>query len=136
MPGEKSELAFGDVEGHVLERQGPLGVGLIDVAEADHEPESARSKSCWMSATSSSPRLTRMNPSGMPCAARSALVSAACDVTRGSDTRDSTPPKLGAWATSVRRDSTRSAARAPPLITRPNMTPKPVSVFLATAWSG
>ena len=43
------------------------------------------------------PMLSRRNPSGIPAAPAASAVKCACDVNRGSETSESTPPRLGAW---------------------------------------
>src|SRR5690606_27244551 len=77
-------------------------------------PPSACSRSAMMSAASSIPQESRMNPSGMPSAARPSGPIALWLVLRGSETRLSTPPRLVPWITSRSRRRNRSAAATPP----------------------
>src|SRR6184192_513653 len=93
----------------------------------------ACAKSAMMSSESSSPMENLRKPSGMPARARASGVSIACDVSRGSDTSVSTPPRLGACAAMVSARRNRSAARAPPLSSTPSMPPKPLRIRFATS---
>jgi hypothetical protein len=43
MPGEKDELALGDVKGHVLQGQRTVRVSFVYVGETDHGVELRRS---------------------------------------------------------------------------------------------
>ena len=71
--------------------------------EGDYLPDRPALKSAMMSSASSIPQLSRRNPSGMPIAARPSGASSLCEVSRGSETRLSTPARLGAWAMSLSR---------------------------------
>ena len=72
----------------------------------------------------------------MPARARASGVSIACDVSRGSDTSVSTPPRLGACVAMVSARRNRSAARAPPFSSTATIPPSPSRMRLATSWSG
>src|SRR5207248_3255836 len=96
----------------------------------------ACAKSAMRSSASSSPMENLRKPSGMPARARASGVSIACDVSRGSDTSVSTPPRLGAWVAMVSARRNRSAARAPPFSSTATIPPSPSRMRLATSWSG
>src|SRR6185503_8130514 len=97
-----------DVKGHVLQGHGAVGIGFVNVGEADHVLKIKRSRvqgrgsrrcrpwtlyfrpcsrSPIMSAASSMPQLSRRKPSGMPILARPSGPMLLWEVSRGSETR-------------------------------------------------
>ena len=71
--------------------------------------------------------------SGMPAAARSFGVRCACDVNRGSETSESTPPRLGACRM-MRSFLRKRSAAAPPASSIAIMPLNPLIVDAATAF--
>ncbi len=131
---EEHEFTLGHVHGYVVEGQPGPRVCLRHVDEPDHRR--ACSRSAMRSSTFSSPTLIRTKPSGMPISARCSLVRLAWELYRGSHTRDSVPPRLGACVQIVKRRMNRSAALPPPASSMASIPPNPSCCSHAASWSG
>src|SRR6185369_14477624 len=126
-------------EGQLRERrvESPFGAPPVSRwTQGFSHPLSASSRSASRSIAASMPTLSRKKPSGMPISALWADVMWVCDVNLGSETSESTPPRLGAWRNTLSLRTTRSAAFAPPASSIAIIPPNPSSISFATAWSG